>query len=168
MTMSASSQQAQHVASTGCCLRFDREQTGAQELDWQDKPFVKEHVRTLFHVPLNMGRKIAHARVLIEAAGAQPEQPILLGDERSPWGADIYLETTKDVPGAEMVRLSGRFLVKTFEGPFRDAQEWMGEMRRLVSARGQHIERLFQGFTTCPVCPKGYGENCVVLYAKLA
>src|SRR5688572_20192275 len=121
MTISASSKPAHQVEFTGCCPRFDPQQIGDQELSWNDKSFVKEHVRALFHIPLNMGHKIKRASALIEAAGAKPKRPIMLGEDRSPWGADIYLEATKEVPGAQNVRLSGRFLAKVFEGPFRDA-----------------------------------------------
>jgi hypothetical protein len=143
-------------------------QAGAeQELNWRDKLFVKVQVRTFCHLPLDLGRKLDRARDSILEAGAQAEHPILLGDDRSLWRADLYLEATKDVPGAEMVRLSGRFLAKVFEGPQRHAQRWMEEMERLASARGERIEQLFQGFTTCPGCAKGYAQNCVVLYAKL-
>jgi hypothetical protein len=78
------------------------------------------------------------------------------------------MEATHYVPEAHMVRISGTFMVKAFEGPYRDSHKWMEEMQRLVAARGKRIERLFYGYTTCPKCSEAYGENYVVLYAKLA
>ena len=34
-------------------------------------------------------------------------------------------------------------------------------------ARGKKLETLYFGYTTCPACAKAYGENYVVLFAKV-
>jgi hypothetical protein len=43
---------------TGCCPPSDPAPWQDQEINWNNKPFVKDHVTCLFHVPLNMGRVI--------------------------------------------------------------------------------------------------------------
>ncbi len=60
---------------------------------------------------------------LIEAAHATATQSPMLSEERSPWGSDLYINVTGPVPGADVVTLSGTFLTKVYEGPFRNAPE---------------------------------------------
>lgn len=155
------------VTSTGCCPRFDPEPFQEKELTFQDELFVKEHVRSLFHVPLDMGRRATAANALIEAAGAQPAVPLMLSDEISAWGSDLYVRATKDVPGATMAKLPGTYLTKVFEGPYRDAPKWVEQMTAFVAQRGEQLEKIYFGYTTCPACAKAYGANYVVLFAKL-
>jgi hypothetical protein len=155
------------VQSTGCCPPFDPRPWQDQEIKWLDKPFLKDHVTCLFHVPLNMGRKILKDMALIDAAHATSGRPLMLSDEKSPWGADIYIEVKDAVPGATMDQLSGTFLTRVFEGPFRNAGQWAQQMKRYVAGKGRKLEKLYFGYTTCPRCAKAYGKNYVVLFAKV-
>lgn len=152
---------------TGCCPPFDPAPWQDKELEWKDKPFVKDHVTCLFHVPVNMGRKVTKDMALIEAAHAEGQGHLMLSDEKSPWGSDIFIEVSKTVPGAKMDRLSGVFLTRVFEGPFRDAGTWAREMTAYVAGKGRTLEKLYFGYTTCPSCAKAYGKNYVVLFAKV-
>jgi hypothetical protein len=155
-------------APTGCCPPFDPGPWQEKEVSWKSKPFVRDHVTCLFHVPLNMGRKVVKDMALIQAAHAEPEQqPLMLSDEKSPWGADLYIEVKKAVPGATMDQLSGTFLTKVFEGPFREAGNWVAQMNAYVAAKGRAVEKLYFGYTTCPKCAKAYGKNYVVVFAKV-
>jgi hypothetical protein len=155
------------VTPTGCCPPFDPAPWEGQELSWKDKPFVKDHVTCLFHVPLNMGHKMRKDMGLIETAQAQADSHIMLSDEKSPWGADIFIEVKKAVPGATMDALSGTFLTKVFEGPFKDAPKWAWQMEKHVASKGRTLEKLYFGYTTCPKCAKAYGKNYVVIFAKV-
>jgi hypothetical protein len=152
---------------TDCCSRFNPKPWDDVELVWHDKPFVKERVASLFHVPLNMAAKLRHANKLIEASDEWADGNILLCDELSPWRSDLYVEVTGTVPGAEMVELSGRFLTRVYDGPFRDAPHWVDDMKRHVSARGLSLLKLYFGYTTCPRCAKIYGHSYVVLFAQV-
>lgn len=153
--------------STGCCPPFDPVPWQERELVWRDHPFVKEHVTSLFHVPINMGRKIVRAVEKIDAARAEPPQRLMLSDERSPWGADLYIDVTGPVPGAEMATLSGTFLTRVYDGPYRDAPKWVAEMKRWVASKGREAGKLYFAYTTCPNCAKAYGHNYVVLFARV-
>jgi hypothetical protein len=95
------------VQPTGCCPPFDPAPWQNQEITWDGKPFVKDHVTCLFHVPLNMGRVVIKDMALIDAAGAAPDHQLILSDELSPWGADLFIEVNKLVPGATMAEISG-------------------------------------------------------------
>jgi Bacterial hydrolase len=45
---------------------------------------------------------------------------MVLTDENSLWGTDVYLEVAKDVPGAGMTAISGTFPCQVFEGPYSE------------------------------------------------
>src|SRR5688572_23515001 len=139
MDQSASTR-VESVTPTGCCEPFDPAFWQDQKIVWKDKPFVKDHVRCLFHVPVGLGRKVIRDMALIQAAGAQVDQQLMLSDDKSPWGADLYIEVAKAVPGATMDRLSGTFLTKVFEGPFRDAGKWAEQMRSYVAQQGEVMD----------------------------
>lgn len=154
--------------TTGCCPPFDPASWSEGQVTWQDKLFIKDRVRCLLHVPLNMGARMAANQRLIESAQAAPAQPLVLSDERSPWTVDLYIAVTQPVPGAELATLSGTFLTKVYEGPYRDAGKWAEDMRRHVYAQQQELQRLYFAYTTCPRCAKAYGKNYVVLLAQVS
>jgi hypothetical protein len=156
------------MPETGCCPPFDPAPWDGAQVTWHDKPFVKDHVACLFHVPLNLGRKVRKDMALIEAAGARTErQPLMLADAASPWGTEIFIEVSRAVPGATTDGLTGTFLTKAFEGPFGEAGAWAREMEEYVRSKGHVIQKLYFGYTTCPRCAKAYGKNYVVLFARV-
>lgn len=155
------------VPDTGCCPPFAPEPWDEKELTWHDQRFVKEHVPALFHVPLGMGRKVVKQMALIDAAHAQSDMHIMLSDDESAWGSELYIPVTKPVPGASMETLSGTFLTKVFEGPYREARHWADEMKSYVASKGAQLDKLYFGYTTCPKCAEAYGKNYVVAFAKL-
>lgn len=157
----------QTVKSTGCCEPFNPEPWQDKEIVWQDKFFVKDHITSFLHIPLNMGRKIVKNMALIEKAKAKASYQLMLTDEKSMWGADIYIDVAKDVPGAQMATLSGTFLTKVFEGPYQKAGVWAKEMTDYVKGKGKEIKKLYFSYTTCPKCAKAYGKNYVVLFAQV-
>lgn len=99
-------------ASDECCPRFDPEPWDEKELKWENRRFVKDRVRSFLHVPLNFGAVMKRNTQAIEAADARPETMVVLSDENSLWGADVYVEVAKDVPGANMESISGTFFVQ--------------------------------------------------------
>ncbi len=154
-------------SETGCCPRFDPRPWDEQETTFQDKLFLKDRVRSLFHIPLNFGRVMVRSMAKIEAADALAPEPLLLCDENSLWGADVHIAVTKEVPGAQMVRISGTFLCKVFEGPFKNIRTWLKQMEDFVQASGKQFGQLYFFYTTCPRCAKHYGKNYVVILAKV-
>lgn len=155
------------VEPTGCCPPFDPQPWQGRELTWHDKLFLKDRCRSLFHVPLGMGRHMVKDSALIKAAHAEPRVNLMLADDRSPWHTDFYLDVTRPVPGAKMETLSGQFLTRVFEGPYSQVGTWAKEMRTWVTAQGRVLDRLYFAYTTCPACAKAYGKNYVIAFAKL-
>lgn len=150
-----------------CCPAFDPATWDDREFFWQEKPFVKGRARCFLHIPLNYGSVLAKNLRLIEEANALSEETLVLSDENSLWGADMYIAVTKDVPNVQMVRLSGNFLAKVFEGPYRQFPVWIEEMNRYVISKGKQIGHLYFLYTTCPKCAKIYGKNYVVLFTRV-
>jgi len=155
------------LMETGCCPRFNPEPWEEKEITFKDKLFVKDHVRSFLHIPLNFGGVMKKNMAKIEAAGALSSEPLVLSDEKSMWKSDLYISVTREVPDAEMVSLSGTFLTKVFEGSYKDMSKWIKAMQQFVSSRGKEAKKLYFFYTTCPKCAKVYGENYTVLLAQV-
>lgn len=114
-----------------------------------------------------MEQKITENMALIEKANAKASYQLMLTDEKSLWGSDIYIDVSKVVPNAKMAELSGVFLTKVFEGPYQNVGKWASEMQQYVKEKDKVIKKLYFSYTTCPKCAKAYGKNYVVLFAQI-
>ncbi len=155
------------TAGTGCCPRFDPAPWDEQEVEFDDRLFVRDRVRCLFHIPLNFGRVMQRNMTRIVEADAAVPDGFTLTDDNSLWGADVYLAVTKEVPGLRHERLSGTFFCKAFEGPYSKVHEWHQQMIGVLKRSGRTGRKLYSWYTTCPRCAKAYGKNPVVILAQL-
>lgn len=151
-----------------CCPRFDPAPWDGKTITWQGKRFVQDRVTSLFLIPLNYGAVMTRVDNSIRAAGAKLDAPVMLSDENSLWGADVFVEAAGDVPGAKMAMISGTFKCKVFEGPFSQVGRWVEEMKAWLKSENQLYRKLYFYYTTCPKCAKKYGKNYVVLLAQIA
>ncbi|MHB1038192.1 MAG: hydrolase [Pirellulales bacterium] len=154
-------------APTECCPRFEPGPWDDKIVTWDNKLFLRDRVVSFLHIPLNFGAVMKRSMAAIEAAGAVPAEMIVLSDENSLWGADVYVAISKDIPGAKTAALSGTFLTKVFEGPYRDIRKWIEQMKSFVMGKGKSLRKLYFFYTTCPKCAKKYGKNYVVLLAQV-
>jgi len=154
-------------SETGCCPRFNPKPWEEKEISWEDNLFIKDHVRSFLHIPLGFGKVMVKNMEMIEAAGALAPQPLMLSDENSLWGSDVYIAVSKEVPQAEMVRISGTFLTKVFEGPYKNIGKWVKEMKAHVKTKGREMKKMYFFYTTCPACAKVYGKNYTVILAEV-
>jgi hypothetical protein len=152
---------------TECCPKFEPGPWDDRVMTWEGKTFLKDRVRSFLHVPLNFAAVMKRSTETIQAAGATAAEMIILTDENSLWGADVYVATEKHIPGAKTVALSGTFLTKVFEGPFKDVRRWIKDMKAFVTGKGKTLKRMLFFYTTCPKCAKKYGKNYVVLLAQV-
>ncbi len=150
-----------------CCPPFDPVPWQEREISLDGRKFVQARVRCFLHIPLNFGGVMVRNMARIRAAGAEKKDMLLLSDEKSPWGADVYLETAGDVPGATMAAVPGTFLAQAYEGSYRDIPKWIADLQARVATRGRTPKKLLFYYTTCPKCAKKYGKNYVVLFAQL-
>lgn len=152
---------------TGCCAELHAGAWDRQEFHWVRKPFLKDHIRALFHTPLDFGAVVTRDHAKIEEAEAYPETPLWLTEEVSPWRSDIHVALDRDVPDADMVEMSGTFLTRVFEGPYRDARRWAETMETYAKEQGRTLDKLYFYYATCPRCAKKLGRNQVVAFARV-
>lgn len=153
---------------TGCCPRFDPKPWDEKIFEFDEKLFVKAKTINFFHTPLNMGSVMKKTWKKIRDANADgPDEFAMLSHDPSLWRGEHYFTITKEVPGADNVRISGTFLTKVFEGPFKEAGSWAKEMKEYVKSQGEELKKLYFYYTTCPKCAKYYGKNHVVAFAQV-
>jgi hypothetical protein len=150
-----------------CCPKFDPAPWDDQINDWVDKKFVKATVSTFFYMPLNFGSVIKKLNEKADAAKAIMPDWLCLSDHLSKWKMNIYLAVDKDVPGAENVTLTGKFLSKVYEGDFKNSGKWCQDFEQYVKGRNYKVDQLYMWYTTCPKCAKKYGKNYVVIIARV-
>ncbi len=152
-----------------CCPKFQPELWDNRTITWDNKLFVKDNIRCFMHVPLNMGKVMGDMCDKIEKAGAglQNEDFILLSDDVSLWKSVQYIAVSKEVEGMETERLSGTYMTKVFEGPYKNAGKWYKEMEEYVKSQGKEVKKTYFYYTTCPKCAKEHGKNYVVAVAQV-
>lgn len=156
------------VNNTGCCPKFNPEGWDYQELHFKDKKFVKATTRSLMHVPVNMGKVFSRVHEHIDAAGDfDADNFLVLSRDTSAWESEHFFSVSKDIPDEEMATLSGDYITRVFEGPYKEAKNWCGEMENLVQAKGSEPGNIYFFYTTCPKCAKAYGQNYVVGVAEV-
>jgi len=153
---------------TGCCPRFNPEGWNDQELHFKDKQFVRAKTLSVAHIPINMGSVFRKTFKAIEDANASSDEDfIVMSHDRSALSAEHLFAVKNEVPGQEMVRLSGDFLTTVIEGPYKEMPRWCTESVENVKARGREADKVYFFYTTCPKCAKAYGKNYVVSVAQL-
>lgn len=155
------------TSDTGCCPRFNPEPWDEKEINFNDKYFIKDRVKSIFHIPINFSTVVKRNLALLEKSGAKNTDNIMLSDENSLWGADLYIATDKPVASADTEKVSGTFLAKAFEGPYSNAGKWAREINQFAISRGKKPSRILFWYTTCPKCAKAYGKNPVVALAQV-
>jgi hypothetical protein len=155
------------ILDTGCCPRFDPVPWDGKIFDWQAKRFIKDRVFTLFYVPLNFGSAMKRMVQKSETAGAKTPEGLCLSDCTSKWNMDVYLAVDKEVPGAENIQLSGKYLSKVYEGDFKDTGKWLKDFSDYAKGRSFEAKKTYMWYTTCPKCAKKYGKNYVVVVAEI-
>ena len=152
---------------TCCCPKFNAEPWNEKEITWDNKKFIQDRVTSFFHIPLNFGQVMKRIMNKIEESNVKCEDMIVMTDENSLWGADVFVDVSGDVKNGKMKTISGTFLTKVFEGPYKDMGKWIKENEQYVKSKGKEINQLYFYYTTCPKCAKEYGKNYTVLLSKI-
>lgn len=150
-----------------CCPKFDPTPWNGKFFEWEKKRFIKDKVCTFFYMPLNFGSVIRRMMGKTEKIGAQVPDWLCLSDHTSKWNMDIYLAVDKEVPEAENIELSGKFLSKVYEGDFKDTGKWCKDFEKYTVEKNYVVEKQYMWYTTCPKCAKKYGKNYVVIVGKI-
>lgn len=153
---------------TDCCPPFDPKPWDGKTFEWNNKKFIEDKVCTVFHIPLNFGKVVTRMNAQIEKAGATSPDYMTLSDHTSSWNMNVYMAVDKEVPNADNVTLSGKFLSKVYEGPFRDTGKWCKDFENYAKEQGHgEMIKWYMWYTTCPKCAKKYGKNYVVIIGQV-
>ena len=150
-----------------CCPKVDPALWENKLFVWDNKRFIKDHVCTLFYMPLNFGAAMKRLDQKVRAAEATMPDWLCLSDHTSKWNMDVYLAVDKEVKDAENITLSGKFFSKVYEGPFKDTGKWCKDFEQDAKTKGLTIRKWYMWYTTCPKCAKKYGKNYVVIIAEV-
>lgn len=150
-----------------CCPIFDPEPWDGKIIEWENKKFIKDKVLTLFYMPINFGGVMKKLDRKVREAKASILDNLCLSDHTSKWNMDVYLAVDQNIPDAENVTISGKFLSKVYEGPYKDTKKWSEDFEVYTKGQGFGITKWFMWYTTCPKCAKKYGKNYVVIIARI-
>lgn len=150
-----------------CCIDFNPKKWDKKKVTWKGKLFIKDKVWTFFHIPLNFKGVVKKNMKKLEDAKVMPKEPMILSDEKSLFYSNIYISTTKAIPGVLDVKVSGTFLTRVFEGPYKNMKKWIKEMEEYVKLEKQELKRMYFQYATCPKCAKESGKNYAVLFAEI-
>lgn len=150
-----------------CCPKFDPRPWDNTELKWEKKKFIKDKVFSIFYMPINFGSVIKRMMAKVDKAGAKAEDWMGLSDHTSKWKMDLYVAVDKEIPDAENVTFSGKYLSKVYEGDFKETGKWCKNFSDYAKEKGAEIKKMYMWYTTCPKCAKKYCENYVVIIGEL-
>lgn len=154
-----------------CCPKFDPEPWDGKTNVWVDKPFIRDYLPQFFHMPLPsmMGKVIGRMWKKAQDADAASELKdfLLLAYDPSPWKSELYMNVTKEVPGAENVKLNGTFESKVYDGPYNQIPKYLKDFRNYLATRDRKEKKIYFYFTTCPKCAKKFGHNYIVAFAEV-
>jgi hypothetical protein len=151
-----------------CCPKFIPKPWDGKVLEWKNKKFIKDKVFTIFYIPLNFGRVMKRVMAKIDSAKAKCVDYMGLSDHTSKWNMEIYIAVDKEIPNAENVTISGKFLSKVYEGDFKEIGKWCKDFEVYAKTKKLKIKKMYMWYTTCPKCAKKYGKNYVVIVGEVA
>jgi hypothetical protein len=157
------------VNETGCCAVPDVAGWDGRTIDLHQR-FIRMHTRSLFHVPLTMGRVMKALDDAAARAGARmpSERAMVLSRDISPWRAEQLYAVSAPVDGADNVVLDGAFVLRVFEGPYSQASRWRTDLVDYARSLGSDVAEVYFFYTTCPKCARHYGHNYVVVLGRIA
>lgn len=150
-----------------CCPKFDPTPWDGKLFEWNNKNFIKGKVISLFNMPITFGTVMKDLNEKVENAQATIPDWVCLSDHTSKWNMDVYLAVDREIPGAENTTLSGNFLSKVYEGPFKDTGKWCKDFEQFALSKKVKISKWYMWYTTCPKCAKKYGKNYVVIVGQI-
>ncbi len=156
-----------------CCPHFSTEKWSEKEFNWDKKKFIKARVPTFFHIPLvpMLGNRITKLMQLAESSkklDENREDILLLFTDPNAFMSNLYLSVTGDIPEAKNTTLSGTFVTKVFDGPYKKIPKFMKQMDHFLKGLNEEAKRYFVHYAYCPKCAKKAGHNYMILFAELA
>jgi Zn-dependent oligopeptidase len=150
-----------------CCPEFQPEKWEKKKLQWIKKTFVKDNVKTFFHMPFRFGKTMERILGKMESSNVSSPEWLSLCEHTSMWNMDVYVETDGEVKQAENVEMSGEFYCRVYEGPYKNTGQWCANFENDVYLQEKYVEKMYMWYVYCPKCAKKYGKNYVAIIGKL-
>lgn len=153
---------------TGCCAPFNPTDWDDQVFQFKDKLFVRAVTKSFLHMPINMSSVMKKVMSDIAKSNTDNTEQLMLSNDPTPWRAEHLIAVSRPVPGYDPVRLSGRYITKVFEGPFKDVGKWHAQLIEFVSEKNKTPKQIYFYYAFCPNCAKAYGKNYTVGFAEVS
>lgn len=155
-----------------CCPKFNPEKWDEKTFIWKNKPFIKESIPTLFHIPFPpmIGKKITKMMDLADKAkrvSAKKDEILVLFHDPSAFRSEIYISVLGEVKDANNVKISGTFVAKVFAGPYNAIPKFIKQMNEYLAKKGKKAKDYYVHYAYCPGCAKKYGNNYMILFAEI-
>lgn len=150
-----------------CCPAIDPAHWEGQEQNWIDKVFVQTKVFCLMYMPVNFGGKMRKIMPVVDKAGVEVPDGMVLSVQTSPWNMELYIAVDKAVPGLKHTTLTGKFISKVYEGPYKNVGKWYKEFPEWVKEQGHEAGKIYVWYAYCPGCAKKFGKNYMVFFAEI-
>lgn len=150
-----------------CCPEFSPELWDQKEFSWEGKKFVKSRLWTFFYIPIGFGKTMTKLIESFDKAGATVVDNVCLSDHTSSFNMDVYLATDKEIPDAENVTISGKFISKVYEGPYQDTGIWTEDFKVYASSKNYEVKKWYMWYVYCPKCAEKYGHNYTVIVGQV-
>ena len=160
-------QQQTETETDICCPEFEPAPWDEKVFTWENKKFIKDSVFTLFYMPVNFGGVMRKMNKKVEEAQAEIPDWLCLSDHTSAWNMDLYLAVDKVIPNATSLTMSGTYVTKVYEGPFKETGNWSKNFAAWCDEKGYKPAKTYMWYTTCPKCAKKWGKNYVVFMAEI-
>ncbi|TAI48833.1 hydrolase [Flagellimonas allohymeniacidonis] len=155
-----------------CCPVFHPEKWEGKTFEWNQKPFIRASVPTLFHIPLPpmIGAKVTKMVKLAEDAHKlveDKEQVLLLFHDPSAFKSEMFLSVTGPISNSNNTTLSGTFETRVFDAPFKAIPKLMKQIDQDLAQQGKKVKDYYVHYAYCPKCAKEQGHNYMVFFAEL-
>jgi hypothetical protein len=154
-----------------CCSEFNPTIWNNKKHEWQNKLFLRDSVPELFHIPLPgaFGKTVTRMMKKIEDADAvvDTKEYLLLAHDLSPFKSELLITIAKDIPGVDVVKLTGTFLSRVFDGPYSQIPKYIHEMDHYLVSLKMKAKGYYFHYAYCPNCAKKYGHNYIVAFAEV-
>lgn len=151
-----------------CCKWVDKSKWDKKTHEWKDKPFVVEHYRSIFYMPIGFGKAVKKIIAEIEGKDLAPEVPIMLCRNEGMWGGNLYYEVKKADPELPIEKLNGKFFSMYFEAKaYKEVGKFYEEIKDYCEEQGWKPKEFMSYYCTCPNCTKKKGKMQIILLARL-
>ena len=155
-----------------CCPEFHPEKWSEKTFKWHEKRFIKTWLPTFFHIPYApmIAKRIANLMELAEEAQALEENKediLLLFTDPHPFKSEIYLSVNHHVQNANNTSLSGNFISKVFDGPYKAIPKFIMQLKDFLHLQEEKAKRFFVHYAYCPKCAEEFDHNYMVIFAEI-